>query len=179
MFLWQHEPVVLPVSSLLPILNDHLLEYPVFIQTFGETDLEIIDVPFPLEPVPENEYDKNQLEKLPILHKIQSVLNLSSAFGFIKLLKITPESEWIPLELHFGLPLGDMKLNADVCKKIEKFNLFSQENLTRFSRQTREFSLRLLDFISRFQIGEFELDNENVPLPGKDVIFYDGRIQRT
>ena len=40
------------------------------------------------------------------------------------------EKEWVLFDLCFGIPLFDPQLNADVCKRIASFQLFSEERYT-------------------------------------------------
>jgi hypothetical protein len=81
------------------------------------------------------------------------------------------KTEWIPLELAFGMPLFDMKLNHKICKKIRKHELFSAPNLKKFLRSSRELSIRLLDFINDHIDQEVDLDSEIIPYPSKNLTF--------
>lgn len=50
MYTWQHDPQTIHTNNLLPILNDYLLDSPVFVQAHGTSDaIAAVDVPFPLD----------------------------------------------------------------------------------------------------------------------------------
>jgi hypothetical protein len=79
---------------------------------------------------------------------------------------------WVPFELNFGIPLFNRKLNAEICERIEKFNLFSTKNLEEYSKESRQLVLKFLDFISECQgedVQEFEVGK--VQLPNKVLTF--------
>jgi len=67
-------------------------------------------------------------------------------------------TQWLVDSVFFGIPLSDLRLNEAVCSRIEKFKLFTEENLSKQSRLSRELSLNLLDFISEQQ-GSKDYEN--------------------
>lgn len=114
------------------------------------------------------------------MQKLQKLLNLQYSFGIIKMLKIQHENSlnWIPFQLSFGMPLGNLKHNQAICQKIQQYRLFAPENLKRYSRQSRELTLTFLDFISA-QLEEdleFETDHE-IPFPRKPILFLQGSLK--
>lgn len=126
------------------------------------------------------EYNEKTLEKHPTLQKLQKELNLNCNIGYIQIIKIynseNDKTEWLPLELYFGIPLGNLELNQKVCNKIEKFQLLSNENLIIHSKKSRELCLKLLDFISEYQ-SELNLDGKPpITYPNKKLIFSNGKI---
>lgn len=82
--------------------------------------------------------------------------------------------EWVPTELNFGVPLGEIALNQTVCDKIIKHQLFSEENLELLSKNSRELNLKLLEFISQHKSPEQLADSDAIPYPNKDIQFSNG-----
>src|SRR5690242_17571694 len=103
----------------------------------------------------------------PAAQKIRQLFHLEHSCGFLRMLKIETgnnESYWVPEELHYGIPLCDLKLNNEVCKKIVQKKLFSEENLTIHSRESRTLSMKLLDFISTHHHQSSTVDDSELEL---------------
>lgn len=80
--------------------------------------------------------------------------------------------KWVPLDVHYGIPLYNIEVNRLACEKIEIHKLFGSKNLERFSKESREMSLRLLDFVSEFQADGNNFASEPtglVPIPCKVI----------
>ncbi|PRP81899.1 hypothetical protein PROFUN_10607 [Planoprotostelium fungivorum] len=158
MFSWTHDSIISPISGVLQILNEHLLDCPVMIQYFGESaDTMEICVPFPFDAVEgkvprrETDYNADNLHKHPLLQKLQEKLMLAHSFGYIKMLRIKGidgQLRWVPEDVYFGIPLNDLVLNQKVTAKIQQYDLFSAENMDKQSEAARTLSIRLLDFIT-------------------------------
>uniref|UniRef100_A0A6I8NLC8 Family with sequence similarity 91 member A1 n=1 Tax=Ornithorhynchus anatinus TaxID=9258 RepID=A0A6I8NLC8_ORNAN len=103
----------------------------------------------------------------------------------------TTESEWVPLELCFGIPLFSSDLNQKVCRKIATHGLCRKESLQKLLHSSRKLSLQVLNFVHSFQedTSSFDLHTEanfstllsqptctetGVPLPAKNLIFKNG-----
>ncbi|XP_046858487.1 protein FAM91A1-like [Xenia sp. Carnegie-2017] len=95
--------------------------------------------------------------------------------------------DWCLLDMHFGLPLFDAKLNQEICAKITKEKLFHEDNLENLVNSSRRLSLRLLDFISNYQdiplvqdTFDTSSNNENsCPYPTSTLVFNQGKLKRT
>ena len=151
------------------------------------------------------EYNIDNMHTHPTVHKIQKVLDLSYSCGIIRMQKVEGKkksiaAEWVPCDLYppryknqasfcslnsnrfFGVPIFNRKLNQQILDKIEKRQLFSEENMKKHSKSSRFLSLRLLDFIAQFrppadvQITPHNIDlpYDNVCLPCKRVTFCGG-----
>ena len=120
-------------------------------------------------------YDEDNMHKHPLVRKIHETMGLDCCFGFIRMLKLG--SEWIPLDLFYGVPLHDVPLNRIVCNKIQKFGLFSEANLHKHSTMSRELTIKVLDFVSEFQDQDLDLDADGVPFPCKELSFANGVLQ--
>ena len=181
---WDHDPVVLPLNNLLPALNDWLLNSPVLVQAWTfqpNTTPKTINVPFPLQDTlveyasSEAEYTADNLHSHPTLKTLMERINLQNSCGFVKMMLVDNPKEgilrWVPFELHFGIPLFSGSLNERICMKIESQQLFSEENLTGYSKSSRELSLRLLDFIADSNGAPPELELGVLCLPAKKVAF--------
>jgi hypothetical protein len=79
--------------------------------------------------------------------------------------------KWVPFEVHYGIPLYNIEVNRVACEKIEIHKLFGKKNLEKFSRESRELSLRVLDFVADLQAGSsFAAEPTGVvPLPGQVI----------
>eukprot|EP01113_Clastostelium_recurvatum_P032633 TRINITY_DN4219_c0_g1_i6.p1 TRINITY_DN4219_c0_g1~~TRINITY_DN4219_c0_g1_i6.p1 ORF type:complete len:867 (+),score=237.19 TRINITY_DN4219_c0_g1_i6:26-2626(+) len=73
--------------------------------------------------------------------------------------------DWVPLEVHFGLPIFNTKLNRQVMDKIRDRQLFGEEALRHHSKQSRVLALRLLDFIATYQTASGPVPHPATPLP--------------
>lgn len=184
---WNHDAMIVHVNNLLPILNDALLDSPVLVQGYCKGEVAtVVDVAFPVDSDKEEGETMETflttkvgtLESHPVIQTLHKSLNLHTSFGVIKMLKIgsNENSEWVPLELHFGIPLADEEMNRKVCNKIQKHKLFSESNLSQYSMHSRELSLRLLDFIALYHDGELELDSSGIPYPNRDIQFDQGKL---
>eukprot|EP01114_Cavostelium_apophysatum_P023794 TRINITY_DN9078_c0_g1_i1.p1 TRINITY_DN9078_c0_g1~~TRINITY_DN9078_c0_g1_i1.p1 ORF type:complete len:782 (+),score=207.84 TRINITY_DN9078_c0_g1_i1:79-2424(+) len=208
LYTWQHEPLTISTSNLLPTLNDYLLNSPVLVLVYSYSSSlpDIASVPFPVdtsEPA-EQAFDESNLWTHAVVQRIQQQLNLQYSFGIIKMIrteKPNGDVEWLPFDLHFGIPLGDVNLNSAVNSKIQKFRLFSDENLQQQSKQSRMMCIDFLDFIAANQedmsdVQRHDLQDSDsdagfewidfasttgsngtprvVPYPGRTISFQDG-----
>ncbi|KAM9967095.1 hypothetical protein ACTFIR_007332 [Dictyostelium discoideum] len=98
--------------------------------------------------------------------------------------------EYLPLNVYYGIPIFDDKLNREVCAKIDKFNLLSKENLNRHSMDSRNLSLNLFNFISSTcppihpdldSIDTTKINSnlpsvQNIPFPTQIITFVNGNL---
>lgn len=124
------------------------------------------------------EYNPKNMHLHPAVQKLQKVFNLQYTFGYISMLKLetAKKVEWVPVDLFFGLPLGDVELNSSLAQKIEKNKLFTDENIAKQSKYSRLLCIQLLDFISRFVEGDIDLDSNQVAFPARVVQFSNGKL---
>ncbi|XP_059163010.1 protein FAM91A1-like [Physella acuta] len=75
------------------------------------------------------------------------------------------ESEWLLLDLCYGLPLFNTSLNKEVCSRISRLKLFKQESLQELLQSSRMLSLKLLEFIMAWQVPNIvaDVDNQGIP----------------
>lgn len=90
--------------------------------------------------------------------------------------------QWVPQDIVYGIPLFNSTLNQNVCARIANYNLFSQQNLAEYRKNSRILTLRLLNFISTVNgtkhilgtktslvvsilINSLKIESGNVPLP--------------
>lgn len=103
------------------------------------------------------------------------------------------ESDWVPLELCYGIPLFGSRLNQTVCKKIAGHGLCSKDSLQHLLHSSRKLALKVLSFVQSLQesgsameytsetgtstlMGQPGLTEAGVPLPSKNLIFQDGLL---
>lgn len=178
---WESEPIIVQKSLFLPTINDLLSNVPALVQAYSYTSSppRIVDIPFPFESTlveycaTESEYTEDNLYTHPSLKKLQEKLNINNSCGVIKMLLIDHKSKgiykWVPFEINYGMPLYSLYLNQQVCMGIEKYQLFTEENLKAYSKSSRELTLRFLYFIS--QSIEKKLDFNGSILPTRLVQF--------
>jgi len=88
------------------------------------------------------------------MKRLDKELSLNSNCGYVRLTR-TPSGGWALLDVHFGLPLFDLALNAQICIRVANSGLLQRSELRgRHSRNMRLLSLRFLSFMSSFyQLG--------------------------
>ncbi|EFA83323.1 FAM91 family protein [Heterostelium album PN500] len=187
-----HESMNINLSQLLPTVNEALLSSPVLVQAFSyvkfdssttkqsrhasreqtiREQLSIIDVPFPLDPLPETtsnssdssanyvitgEYTSENMHLHPDVRRIDNIFDLSHSIGYISMLRkevhVPTENcyrtTWIPYNIYFGIPIFDASLNQRVFEKIERYQLLSESNIAQHNHCSRVLSINLLRFIS-------------------------------
>ncbi|CAD5208897.1 unnamed protein product [Bursaphelenchus xylophilus] len=87
-----HEPNIVLTDSVLPILNDMLLNSAVFIQAYSDKvdDSEVVNVPFPFTQ--EEMEDENNLCNHPIISKLKDNVELDIRSGYLVFIR-TKESD--------------------------------------------------------------------------------------
>ena len=55
------------------------------------------------------------------------------------------------LDVNFGIPLFDSKLNKDICDRIVSHGLWNSDSLKLLGQSSRNLCLRLLEFIADYQ----------------------------
>jgi hypothetical protein len=86
-------------------------------------------------------------------------------------------TDWVPLDLCFGLPLSNQQLNQEICEKIQKQKLFAPENLKKYAAVTKQLCLNLLDFIAQYQMEDWELESlGTLAYPALNLIFEKNKL---
>lgn len=99
------------------------------------------------------------------------------------------ESQWQLLDVCFGIPLFNPRLNKDVCQKVVKLQLFKEESLQALLQSSRTLSLKLLDFIMEWQVASSvsEMESHGFPhsreehstlYPTCNVLFNKGKLEK-
>eukprot|EP01117_Protostelium_nocturnum_P017300 TRINITY_DN7024_c0_g1_i2.p1 TRINITY_DN7024_c0_g1~~TRINITY_DN7024_c0_g1_i2.p1 ORF type:complete len:584 (+),score=193.78 TRINITY_DN7024_c0_g1_i2:911-2662(+) len=170
LFTWNNEPSTIPVAGVLQVLNETLLDSPVLLQCFGDSlETPEISIPFPFDLESEGngreefgEYDQNNIHLHPLVKRIDEKMKLGHQCGFLRLLKVKSKDDkyrWVPEDIHFGIPLHDLPLNQKVFSRIEKFDLFTPESLSKQSLDSRALSLKVLDFIANHTVNSQKQSN--------------------
>lgn len=101
------------------------------------------------------------------------------------------ESEWVFLDISFGIPLFNDALNKDVCQRMASHQLCQRENLEELLHSSRRLTLELLRFISEYQDlpvapeadqgigpGSSQLNAKPIlPCPTRNLMFIGGKLQ--
>jgi hypothetical protein len=149
---WGHDPVVVSHSNLLLTINDALSHGPILVICYGEMDegAQVIHIPFNDSTHP--------LFNHPSVVKLHEKLGLKHFSGYITLLNpynnpnVTEDyDEWLVLDLHYGIPLFDNKLNHNILNLFRENNQGTYENLQQMLEKNRKLSVDLLDFIQKYQ----------------------------
>jgi len=150
-----------------------------------------VDVAFPLEDIGDaeyplldaSEYDEDNMHTHPVVRHIQKVLELEYSCGFIRMQMVEGKknlaSEWVPIDIYFGIPIFNSKLNKIILERIERRQLFTEENLKKQSKSSKKLALKLLNFIAQFHTPSDNQDQPSdigicVPFPSKQVTFSNG-----
>ncbi len=120
---WSADAAVVPLTHLLPTLNDALLVSPVLLQAYAyAAEPQLVHVPFPLVPGAPLEVadpppaasaaaaDWNAAGLRAAVQAVHDALQLEHSFGYMKMLRDERTRDWIPLQVHFGIPVRDMNL---------------------------------------------------------------------
>jgi hypothetical protein len=157
---WGHDPFVSNQVNVLITLNDALTHSPILIQAYGTFGIDgtLVNIPF-------ND-SSHQLFNHPGVQMLHEKLRLQYFCGYITLLNPylnnddaaagvdvdTVFKNWYILDVRFGVPLFDNKLNLDVLTIIKDNNLFSKINLDLMLSASRQSVLDFLQFIQNYQL---------------------------
>lgn len=158
---WGHDPFVTNQVNVLMTLNDALTHSPILIQAYGTCGIDgtLINIPF-------ND-SSHPLFNHPAVKELHEKLELCYFCGYITLLNPYLNNEeslgsesnnegvfknWFLLDVRFGVPLFDNKLNLDILTMIKDNNLFSKKNLDLMLNASRKLVLNLLNFIQNYQL---------------------------
>ena len=108
--------------------------------------------------------------------KVVDSLRCSRAVGYIRLIHLG--GGWVPLDVHFGLPLFDARLNEAICQRAERVGTFrAATELRRHVRETRELALRLLTFVASYHAGApAGAELAAFPVPSESLLFENGAL---
>jgi hypothetical protein len=162
---WGHDPFVTNQINILVTLNDSLTHSPLLVQAYGTCGVDgtLMNIPFN-----DSSHPMFNHPAVKLLHK---TLELNYFCGYITLLNpylSNNESlnekdnfkNWFLLDVRFGIPLFDNKLNLDILTMIKDNNLFSKKNLDSMLNASRKQALNLLNFIQNYQLLPI-LNNNN------------------
>eukprot|EP00698_Gefionella_okellyi_P002063 TRINITY_DN1193_c0_g1_i3.p1 TRINITY_DN1193_c0_g1~~TRINITY_DN1193_c0_g1_i3.p1 ORF type:complete len:676 (-),score=112.74 TRINITY_DN1193_c0_g1_i3:1217-3220(-) len=127
---WHHDPTIVPASTLLSSLNDALRLSPVLAIAYSRekaAHAEMSEVMFPVEPA-----DALEMTSPPPASCVETIVNqlrLQDSCGFVRF--ISSKEQWVPFELHFGVPLFDSKLNSQLLQRVAKLRMLDAPGLRR------------------------------------------------
>lgn len=122
--------------------------------------------------------DAEKQQIAAIMQRLTQKLHLDCSFGFVRMMKVqkptAKECTIYPLEIFFGIPLGDEQMNAQVSNLIVKKNLFGEENLAKHTENMKLLSTEFMRFVeanldSSLKVGTEE--SEPNLFPTKNVYF--------
>eukprot|EP00741_Cyanophora_paradoxa_P022376 tig00021462_g21602.t1 len=138
----------------------------------------VIDVPFPLPEMhgqdlppllPAAAYTRSTLHLHPTVRHLQEVLRLEDSIGFIRMtrLPVPPRphdhdaaapheggsagedvAKWVPLELHFGVPLFDGAMTRTLLQTVRRRRLFDGPSVQRHKESSASLVNALRAFIA-------------------------------
>mmetsp|Transcript_39796 Transcript_39796/g.100327 ORF Transcript_39796/g.100327 Transcript_39796/m.100327 type:complete len:151 (-) Transcript_39796:51-503(-) len=117
----------------------------------------------------------------PHVRKLAARLHFDESIGFVRMMNLSDcvESDaWVPLEVHFGMPLFESCLNDACCAAISRLGLFDTANLEKHRFYNRELCVGLLSFIEEVCLVNTDEAGlgERVPPPTSLVTFKNGVI---
>jgi len=89
---------------------------------------------------------------------------------------------WFPLQICYGIPLFDDKLNEEVTKKIISGGICSKESLEKMTNSNRLLSLELLQFIDEWKgilnlsMNTSKYNKQHIPHPTVSLLFHHGNL---
>lgn len=87
-------------------------------------------------------------------------------------------ADFTVLNVDFGIPLFDSRLNHDVCNCITSHHLWQRETLEALTNFQKSLSERLLKFIRHYVDCCVESKSgSDVAMPTKALLFADGNLQ--
>ena len=162
---WGHDPIVSSHSNLLITLNEALSHGPILVSCYSEYEdsAKTINISF-------ND-DTHPLFLHPLVQKLHEKLELKYFVGYITLLnpfktslndseQLIRMEDWLVVDLRYGIPLFDNKLNLTILSIFKEKNLGSYENLDSMLQVNRRVSLELINFIQKYQ-KIFIMDSNN------------------
>ncbi|XP_038057163.1 protein FAM91A1-like isoform X1 [Patiria miniata] len=102
------------------------------------------------------------------------------------------EADWSLLDVCFGIPLFEDKINRTVCAKVSEFGLCQRESLSQLLHSSRKLSLRLLNFIAEQQdmpvvpdlpaeaslpTSPSTVSAPSLPYPTRNLVFVNNKLQ--
>jgi len=76
--------------------------------------------------------------------RVVQCLRLQGTFGFVQLVRLS--GEWVPLDLHLGLPLFDVALCEEVCSSIQRDGLLREAAAPALAAAAEGWLGRVIDF---------------------------------
>lgn len=143
--------------SLKVTLNDALTHGPLLVECYSESEegTRTINIPFndTTHPLFDHPSVKILHESLGLKH-FSGYITLINPYNTINLGKEYKENfdEWHILDLHYGIPLFDNKLNLNILSLFKENNLGTFENLNSMLQINRRLSLELISFIQKYQL---------------------------
>ncbi|RNA28552.1 FAM91A1 [Brachionus plicatilis] len=168
-YTWGHDSIVASYSNLLLVLNDLLLHGPILVQCYSEFDegAQTLHIAFNDTTHPLFEH--------PSVKKLHQILGLKHFCGYITM--INPNGyddkkfqEWLFLDLRYGIPLFDNKLNLNILSLFKENNLGSLTNLNSMLDISRRVSTELVDFIQNNQTIGIKEDKDVIAKSNDYVI---------
>mmetsp|Transcript_43609 Transcript_43609/g.70821 ORF Transcript_43609/g.70821 Transcript_43609/m.70821 type:complete len:489 (+) Transcript_43609:784-2250(+) len=159
------EPSRVDMRTVLANVNESLLSSPVLLQACGPK--RTVDILFPLPSIHSTDqavtkvencqsgcseqiqYSEADMHKHPTVCKIVQDLKLGCSLGFIRLAKW--QEDWVPLEVHFGLPLFKDDMNQQALQAIRDHSLCSEKSLHTHRENMQQLTSELTDFIQKYQ----------------------------
>ena len=125
-------------------------------ECYGESEegARTLNIPFNDSTHPLFQHPSVQIlhEKLNLKH-FSGYITLLNPYNTLSMDKEYKEAfeEWHILDLHYGIPLFDNKLNLNILSLFKENNLGTYDNLNAMLQVNRRLSLELIHFIQKYQ----------------------------
>eukprot|EP00736_Rhodelphis_marinus_P011660 Rmarinus@m.16343 len=175
------EPLVVPPSGLLKTTNEILPYSPAVLQVCPG-NAPTTDVPLPGTNLQGFEEDVAKAART-ICQSLEHSWGLGYAIGFLRLVYLPVEyripfshssttsgetghseatSGWMPLKMHFGVPLFDEKLNSSVCESVSARGLSCADGLAKHHQAHVALGSRFRSFLAKCQRPVLDSEMENL-----------------
>ena len=141
LYKWGCEAVIVPTTTLLISLNDALPSSPVLIQCYNKNGETMEDIGFP-RAADDGTYDKT----------LADAFALDTQFGYLKFVKKADGTK-SPIDIAYGIPTTTIELCQDVIDTITKNNMFSEENISKMTKDTEKIANELEEFVKTWSCG--------------------------
>jgi hypothetical protein len=153
---WGHDNIISSHSNVLITINDILGHNALLVETYAESEengAQTIHISFNDETNPFFEHPSVKMlhDKLELKYFIGYITLLNPYFSRSKAEEEVNFNQWFFLDLRYGVPLFDDKLNLKVLQLFKTNQLGSLNNLKKMLQVNRRISLELLNFIQNYQ----------------------------
>lgn len=121
--------------------------------------------------------DEEKQQIAEVMDRLTNKLHLQSSFGCVKMLRSKHHNDptksiIYPMDIHFGIPLSNSRINSQVCDIIVKQDMLSAQKIHEHSANMQTMCSEFLQFIAEnVEVSVEQLSHEIYP---KHNVYFDG-----